>query len=155
MCSNDRYYLYSISAILLIALTIYGSPLGACRCAEPKPPKEAFERADCVFLGQLVSYDYLDTNMRHAKYFSTATPYRHIFTVEKIWKGVVKDTIEVITSRGGSCGYYFRDNQRYVIYAYKSFQDSTQLETSICSRTRDIKSASDDLKELGEGIKVK
>ena len=156
MFPNNRYYLFSVSAILVIALTVYSSPLGACSCIEPPPPKDALKKADCVFIGKLVSYDYLDTNMRHSKYFSSATPYRHIFTVEKLWKGSVKDTIEIICGRdGASCGYYFMENQKYVIYAYKDYNDSTRLVTSLCTRTRHIRYASDDLNDLGEGIKIK
>jgi hypothetical protein len=139
-----------------MALTVYASPLGACSCIEPPPPKDALKEADCVFIGKLVSYDYLDTNMRHSKFGSSATQYRHIFAVEKLWKGLVKDTIEIICGRdGASCGYYFREDQRYVVYAYKGRKDSTRLVTSLCTRTRSISRATEDLKDLGEGIKVR
>ncbi len=156
MFNRNKYFLFTASAILVIALTIYSSPLGACSCVPPPPPKEALIGADCVFIGKIVSYDYLDTNMRHANYGSSDDLYRHLFLVEKVWKGQVKDTIEIICARDGvSCGYYFMEDQSYLVYARRRYADTTQLSTGLCSRTKHISRADEDLKDLGEGINVK
>ncbi len=153
MCSNDRYYLYSISAILLIALTIYGSPLGACSCLPPLPPKEALKGASSVFLGKLHRLECVSAPTHDSESISTNKYYRHLFSVEKVWKGEPRAEIEILCRRDNS-GFYFEENETYLIYAYR-YGDSTILVTNVCTRTTHVKYASDDLKDLGEGIKVK
>ncbi len=47
-----------------------------------------------------------------------------------------------------SCGYPFKRGERYVVYGYRS-KDGTRIHTSICSRTRELKDAGEDLKFFG------
>ena len=44
---------------------------------------------------------------------------------------------------GGDCGYPFQTGTEYVIYAYKN--SDGRLETGICSRTRPLAEAGDDV----------
>jgi hypothetical protein len=52
--------------------------------------------------------------------------------------------IEIVTGAGGGdCGYAFRSGVAYVIYAYKNSEG--RLETGICSRTRPLTEAAEDV----------
>lgn len=52
--------------------------------------------------------------------------------------------IEILTGfGGGDCGYPFQTGAEYVVYAYKN--SDGRLETGICSRTRPLAEAGDDV----------
>jgi hypothetical protein len=48
--------------------------------------------------------------------------------------------------------FYFKDGQQYLIYADGTTE---RLQTSACTRSREIEKAGEDLKELGEGHEPK
>jgi hypothetical protein len=55
--------------------------------------------------------------------------------------------IEIVTGKGGGdCGYSFQSGTDYVIYAYKNSEG--RLETGICSRTRALTQAAQDITYL-------
>ena len=55
--------------------------------------------------------------------------------------------IEILTGMGGGdCGYAFQSGVDYIVYAYKNPEG--RLETGICSRTRPLAQAADDLAYL-------
>ena len=55
--------------------------------------------------------------------------------------------IEIVTGNGGGdCGYAFRSGVDYVVYAYKNSEG--RLETGICSRTRPLMDAAEDVAYL-------
>lgn len=55
--------------------------------------------------------------------------------------------IEILTGYGGGdCGYEFQVGTEYVVYAYKN--SAGQLETGICSRTRPLAEAAEDVKYI-------
>ena len=54
------------------------------------------------------------------------------------------EEIEIVTGLGGGdCDYGFQRGESYVVYAYKNSEG--QFETGICSRTRPLKEAPEDL----------
>lgn len=58
-----------------------------------------------------------------------------------------QEEIEIVTGMGGGdCGYSFQTGVDYVIYAYKNSEG--RLETGICSRTRPLTQAAEDLAYL-------
>ena len=124
----------------LMAFAFCFSPLwaavaGACSCAEPPPPRVALERAMAVFTGKVVRIEKAEVERR-------AT-----VEVEKNFKGAGGKTVVVNTGLGGGdCGYGFKEGQRYLIYAHG---EPNALSTNICTRTRHIDDAEQDLKELG------
>jgi hypothetical protein len=72
------------------------------------------------------------------------------FDVLQSWKGPAEENITVITRRFGSmCGYGFKTGGEYLVYA--GGKDNS-LSTSLCSRTRGLARASEDLSLLGEGV---
>jgi len=65
------------------------------------------------------------------------------FNIDQAFRGVKGKDVEVRTGLGDSdCGYNFRLGGQYLVYAYG---DGGKLATGICSRTRTISEASDDL----------
>src|SRR5881409_1090518 len=65
-------------------------------------------------------------------------------SLDQIFRGVEGGEVEVLTGfGGGDCGCGFKQAQQYLVYAYRS--DDGQLRTSICTRTKSISEADDDL----------
>jgi hypothetical protein len=69
------------------------------------------------------------------------------FDVERGLRGIAPGQSDVVTGMGGGdCGYKFEVGKRYVVYAWRSPEG--RLSTGICSRTRPIEAADEDLKYL-------
>jgi len=81
------------------------------------------------------------------------------FKVEQSFLGVLGPRVVIHSGTGGGdCGYWFIKGERYLVYAYgESLQ---QLGTNICTRTRRLAEAEDDLKFLttlprpGSGVRI-
>lgn len=129
---------------LIVLLNVNADTARACSCESPKSPAQELERAAAVFAGKVVEI------MSHKQ---TADPFLTIevvFNVETIWKGAGDKTVSVFTSaHSDNCGYRFKRGRTYLVYAYRHL--GGQVSTSICSRTRRLKNAHEDLKELGTG----
>ncbi|HEV2883743.1 MAG TPA: carboxypeptidase regulatory-like domain-containing protein, partial [Pyrinomonadaceae bacterium] len=75
-------------------------------------------------------------------------PRTFTFSVEQSFLGLQTREVEVSTGMGGGdCGYAFKVGSRYVVYAYQ-FSKANRLTTSICSRTKLLDEASEDLEFL-------
>ncbi len=154
-----------IAAALLLAPDF--SPVAAacvvCDCVSPGLPREALERADAVLHGRvervedhlLAPSDTLPKPPREPEASAWLGRYgeqRYVqMQVLRVWKGVVSERVELFTSLGGGdCGYPFKRGVEYVVYAKRA--PSGRLVTSICSRTRPVSQAAEDLAALGPGI---
>jgi hypothetical protein len=104
----------------------------ACDCAWPGSPREELQRKDAVFSGEVISRDFISAKVE--------------FKVEKFWKGPRAKEIS-LKYIGSDCTYPFVVGKKYLVYAF----GKEILETDICTRTKELDKASDDLKELGEG----
>ena len=126
-------------------------PLGAtktlaCSCAGPALPCQDYWRASAVFIGTVSS------NTRSTyKIDKSELEGRLIhFAVDRTFRDVASTEVEVITGLGGGdCGYDFRVGGQYLVYAYRNADN--KLATGICSRTRLLSEASEDLKYF-EGL---
>lgn len=108
----------------------------ACSCAPPPPPAEARDAADSVFSGTVLS----------------VTPGKNGLDVEiqvdRSWKKVRCGTVVVQTpSDSAMCGYGFEVGKSYLVYAD---MQKGKLSTNLCSRTRTIEEAGEDVAALGE-----
>lgn len=72
------------------------------------------------------------------------------FDVERVWKGAVSRRLSVHTDTH-LYGSRFEEGETYLVYAF----GEKELSTSGCTRTKPLRSASQDLAELGEGRAVK
>lgn len=109
----------------------------ACECATPESPAIELSKAEAVFTGKVIKID-------KSKYNESILNVK--FKVLKAYKGISDEFIVVNTSYSGfSCGFPFVENEEYLIYA--SSREGI-LSTSICSRTKKLSEAREDLAEL-------
>jgi hypothetical protein len=119
----------------------------ACTCVPPPSPTEAREDAAAVFSGKVVQIK------RHKPAEDIFGGVEVVFRVDRAWKGVNKGTARVFTSsQSAACGYRFSKGHTYLVYA--SGNSRGRLSTSICSRTKRLKDAREDLDALAAGKKL-
>jgi hypothetical protein len=135
---------------LMLALFFVGTSIlsaeaaHACTCVPPQSPGAERERAAAVFSGKVLQVK------RHKSAEDIFGGVEVVFRVDKAWKGAGKRTVSVFTSsQSAACGYSFTKGHTYLVYA--SANSEGRLSTSICSRTRRLKDAREDLDELETG----
>jgi protocatechuate 3,4-dioxygenase beta subunit len=133
--------------VLWIGLVLFGfgrQAAEACTCLAPGPPCQAFWDAAAVFVGRVESIATPSKPSPTARRAVT-------FSVLESFRGVSSARVVVDTGRGGGdCGYGFKPGATYLVYASRHSQTG-ELSTSICSRTRPIATASDDI-EYGRAV---
>lgn len=139
----------SITLIFMALLTVRPSVTYACSCVVPAEPLEALESSSAVFTGKVV-----DKKEPKGTIISSADPVKVTFEVDSSWKGIKGNKVTLSTAlSSASCGFEFVEGESYIVYAYANDEDdSGKLEASLCSRTKLLASASEDLKELGPSI---
>ena len=141
----SRRSLFLTLACLFVVLASAGRA-DACSCAGAGTPCGALGSASAVFVGTV-------TGARERKFEGKKddidwTPIAFKFSVSQAFSGVEGAEVEVATGRGGGdCGYGFRKGETYLVYAYKS-SDGKTLLTGICTRTRPVADAAEDLEFL-------
>ena len=131
--------------VLLVALWFLVQPelIYACSCVEPDSPSEELAHSAAVFMGRVVSVREFDSVGGAS---GSLDPTTVEFDVQTIWKGPDYQTMFLTTARSeASCGFTFTEGITYVVYS----RDGSTV--GLCSRTRELSEASDDLVELGEG----
>ena len=107
------------------------------------PPCEARWKAEAVFVGTVRSIVDVNHDAYERPYLSRLVT----VDVERAFANAAPGPLELITGRrGGDCGYQFAVGRRYLIYAGKA--PNGQWSASICSRTRPIEKAQEDLQYL-------
>jgi hypothetical protein len=115
----------------------------ACSCMAPPPPAQAMEKAAAVFSGKVTAIKAEG----HGKSV--------MIKVDQSWKGVETETVTVHTSSdSASCGFAFKEGTDYLVYAFAKDENDKGLSTNLCTRTKSLASAKEDLDALGEGKKV-
>jgi len=116
----------------------------ACSCGEiAGPPCEATWKAEAVFVGTVRSIVDVDHDAYERPYLSRLVT----VDVERAFANAAPGPLELVTGRGGGdCGYQFAVGRRYLIYAGKT--PIGRWSVSICSRTRPIEKAQEDLEYL-------
>jgi hypothetical protein len=141
----------SITLIFMALLTVRPSVTYACSCVVPAEPLEALEKNTAVFVGRVV-----DIKKTKGTIISSADPVKVTFDVDSSWKGVEGNKVTLTTAlSSASCGFEFVEGESYIVYANANADGegaSGKLVASLCSRTKLLASASEDLKELGSSI---
>lgn len=163
MTSNAESALRAIIVIAVLQLLM--SHALACTCVPNPPPCVAFRNTPSVFVGLVTSVDEEKTEfVRFGKKETIRIGLTAHFVVEEALKGVTTATVDVQTGGGGGdCGYHFERGERYLVYAYPSeggalsstmsmtvlggraSVKANALRTSICTRTRPLAEATDDI----------
>jgi hypothetical protein len=131
------------SGVLLLALLILApARVEACTCMLGAPVCETFWKTDVVFAGEVLEVTPIPNPAGEG-----FMPHRRVrLRVMQAWRGTVGDTVEVTTGAGGGdCGYDFKQGISYLVYAHSR---EGALTTGICSRTRPLAQAGDDLAYL-------
>lgn len=135
-----------ICAALTLLMTALAPDASACVCGTGGPPCQNYFDVDAVFLGtvQTISSIEVTDDPAYPPY-----PRRIVrFAVTRAFKGVQGTSVEVTTGAGGGdCGFKFEKGGRYLVYARRT-KDGSRLATSICSRTRPVATAAEDLRYL-------
>ena len=133
--------------LLLAASLAFGTETGlACTCVPSKGPGEDLKLATAVFSGKVIE-------IRRHKVGDVFARAEAVLRVERVWKGGEATTVSVFTaSHSATCGYGFKEGRTYLVYAYKDAEG--RLSTGICSRTRRLKDAGEDIKVLGAAREV-
>ena len=141
---NQKLKLLSIGSLVLTLLS-FSDAAFACECVKTPTPCVAYERAEAVFIGTPTevsrneSKDKIGNSGRASRIFR--------FSVDQAFRGVNDSQVSVITGQGaGDCGYDFKIGEQYLVYASRDSQK--MLYTSICSRTKHIRDANEDLEYI-------
>ncbi len=128
--------------IIACSFTFGVESILACTCLPNQSATQELKRATAVFSGKVIE---VRKHRQSADPFATVEA---VFEVERSWKGVDQKSISIFTSsRSISCGYGFKEGRSYLVYAHG---DGKGLYTGLCSRTKRLKNARDDLKELDQ-----
>ena len=136
----------SFVAILFILLAF--DLVAACSCARPGSPCNYYGTASAIFVGRAVGSAERKTVIDENGDKITYDVGTIRFLVLENFKGASGYEVQVSSGTGGGdCGYWFRRNETYVVYAYL-LDDGKTLYTHICTRTRPVSAATEDLEYL-------
>lgn len=141
--------LVSIFTLVLGFLFVTPASIKACSCFSPGAPCEAFWKTAAVFSGEVAEVETITPETVQADGRRLFGPRRRVVRISVIegFRGVFEQekSLEIHTGGGGGdCGYNFQKGQKYLVYAYKNTL-SGALSTSICSRTRLLEKATEDV----------
>ena len=157
-----RSPIFCATAVLLLLLAldmVRPRTAYACYCFKSSPG-EAFVGADVVFVGTVAKITQAsDTDVGSLRgsnmlsgSFVGSMPGK-VVQLEPIswWKGAKNPAVTPIVvntgSGGGDCGVQFVEGQRWLVYA----SGRENLYTNICTRTRPLEYAKEDVARLGPG----
>jgi hypothetical protein len=140
------------AAIAGVVLVFGPTDAGACSCAPPKPLSEAFKDAGLVFVGKVTAIEPRKAGTTPLG--PEFSPKTIRFTLTEVFRGTELKEIELYSRGGGSpaCEYTFREGQEYLVYANKR-GDGPGWETSICTRTKQVRFAGEDLTVLRKQLR--
>ncbi|WP_434423493.1 hypothetical protein [Nannocystis pusilla] len=126
----------------LIAVAVWAVPheVQACSCMPPPAPTAARDQAEAVFEGRVENVQTSDgTGM-----------VRYVLAVQRVFKGDLPASTSIVTrSSSAACGRSFVLGENYLVYAHRTAEGD--LGDTMCSRTRQMGTADEDLAALGAG----
>jgi len=134
---NYRHVLLTTLAVI----TLGAGRAFACECAGNRPVCQEYWEVSAVFVGTVINTRTV--TVKEGAYPQQMRAVR--ISLDEIFRGLEGAEVEVLTGfGGGDCGFGFKQAQQYLVYAYRSENDG-KLHTSICTRTKSISEANDDL----------
>jgi hypothetical protein len=125
-------------AAIVIAACVAPRVARACSCAPPRPPLEAQQAAAVVFEGRTFNVAREGGQNRFS------------FEVLRVWKGELPANVQIWSaSQSASCGRAYESGLPYLVYAHEL--PGGLLGDGLCSRTRPVSNAAEDLELLGAG----
>jgi hypothetical protein len=153
-----RTLLFLLALCLVPVRSVFG-----CSCGGPGLPAKSYAHADLIFIGTVTDQTDRFTFWRKGwsvlRHLAGAKPefdmdeyartqgFEYSFAVDRMWRGTPARTTSVLTGRGGGdCGVPFERGETYLVYAHCHKQGD--CFTIICSRTRSVEHAAEDLQYL-------
>jgi hypothetical protein len=136
-----------IVPVALIMLHLIDSRATACNCEVGGGlPCRDYWNAAAVFTGKVMAISTILVEVEPGNP-NWKTEERLVrFSIEKAFKGSGEKEIELITGMGEvSCGFHFKEGERYLVYAIPYAKNKNRLLTSICQRTKLLSQAAADL----------
>jgi hypothetical protein len=125
----------------LAVITLGAGRAFACDCAGNRPACQEYWEVSAVFVGTVINTRTV--TVKDGPYPQQMRAVR--ISLDEVFRGLEGAEVEVLTGfGGGDCGFGFKQAQQYLVYAYRSENDG-KLHTSICTRTKSISEANDDL----------
>jgi hypothetical protein len=141
--------LIGLTTLAMVTVASAGEAL-ACSCMASGPPCQNAFQVDGVFAGTVLSISALPDEGPPLRPGESRIPQtvRVEFADVMAFRGVQGPALSVLTAGSGpACGYTFKVGERYLVYASRN-QKGTGFVTGICSRTRPLADAGDDLRFL-------
>ena len=123
-------------------------PARACVCAQLGPSCTSVQNTGTIFVGKVLSIDASShTEPSPDMTRPIVIPELRVrMSVSEPFAGQAGSTVEVVTGiGGGDCGYPFAVDATYLVYADGRDGAATPLNVGICSGTRLVSLAADDL----------
>lgn len=145
--SGAGFLIVALAMNLAIAGVLDIRAAHACSCvSDPLELEKQIESSDAVFAGEATGIKENDLAP------GVGPPLgRVVFDVTKSWKGVPEGPVVAYgQGPGASCGLDFDRSKSYLVYAYHTGDGpDDHLETGLCTATKPLSEARDDLRLLG------
>ncbi|PIE85368.1 hypothetical protein CSA08_02210 [Candidatus Gracilibacteria bacterium] len=138
-----------ISIITLFSSFIYSA--SACSCMRPGTPEEELKRADNVYTAKIKDVEIITekrsfyNDIKKENKFYDKKVKKVSLEVMDTFKGGNKQGIVYTSLDGATCGVDFKNSKTWIIY---DKEDNGRHRVSLCSRTRKLENAKEDLKVL-------
>src|SRR6185369_8419633 len=140
MRSQSSLTLIGLATVVMMSLAGAGN---ACSCGRELPPCEAFSGASAVFVGRVLDAAQQNEIKNDDGTRSIYDVGAIRFEVKESFLGVTRNSVVIHSGTGGGdCGYWFKRGETYLVYAYGK---PDELSTGICTRTRPVAKAEEDL----------
>lgn len=143
---RQKRFLLSLCLVVVLILSQKPIPAAACSCAMMPSPEQGFANVQAVFSGEVTNIN--ENSSLLGGYGKTV-----LFAMKETWKGTSEAEVAILTGNGGGdCGVEFVVGQLYLAYANVSdVYEKQSLSTTICSPTKALGDATEDLVVLGQG----
>lgn len=130
---------YTLSTLLILGLTVHHAK--ACECIrEHTTIEHAYRHSAAVYTATVVSAPYSAKG-------DSPNYSNYDLKIGRVYKGKMNSLSHVISSEGKTCGFVFENGKTYLIYADNELSPKI-LSVSICSRTKELVVAKQELLEL-------
>jgi Carboxypeptidase regulatory-like domain len=125
---------------VIIAASLAHDVLASCPTTTQGPPCQEYWRTETVFIGLAtrVVRTPINTGLMIGPYVQSTV----YFYIEQAFKGI--EGTEVVLELN-HCGYFFKEGERYLVYAHRNPNNNKLDVRAGNSRTRPLSEASDDL----------
>ena len=114
----------TLRVAVILVLSAFGPVVRsafACSCVLPGPACQAYWNTSAVFDATVIRISPVERTESIGDREFTYSDKIVTLTVHKAWKGAQPGPLEVHTSgNGASCGYDFKEGQRYLVFAHLS-----------------------------------